>query len=118
MNSHLLERVATAAPSAEAKLPPSCRIEPLEDIRASFIDRFQKKRIEQGEKPAERAVFRKQHGVAKGKLSVVEACPPKYRVGLWAGDLMMSGCAGRAMPRPALRTRKTTRSASPSSFSA
>jgi hypothetical protein len=67
------------------KLPPSCLIEPIEDIRTSFIDKFQKKRIEEGEKPAERAVFRKQHGIAKGKLSVVDTCPTKYRVGLWAG---------------------------------
>src|SRR5262249_23628656 len=43
------------------------------------------KRIEAGENPAERAVFRKQHGVAKGKLTVLETCPAKFRVGLWAG---------------------------------
>src|SRR5690242_20376500 len=76
---------AGAAPAPQPKLPPRCLIERLEDIRASIVDRFQKKRIEEkGEKPAERAVFRKQHGVAKGKLSVAENCPAKYRVGLWA----------------------------------
>ena len=48
-----------AVPAPEPKLPPNCLIEPIEDIRTSFIDKFQKKRIEQGEKPAERAVFRK-----------------------------------------------------------
>jgi hypothetical protein len=58
--------------------------EPIEDIRASFIDQFQKLRIAQGEKPAERAVFRKQHGAARGMLSVAETCPAKFRVGLWA----------------------------------
>jgi hypothetical protein len=66
-------------------LPPPSEIEPIEDIRKSFIDDFQKARIAGGEKPAERAVFRKQHGVAKGKLSVVPSCPAKFRVGLWAG---------------------------------
>jgi hypothetical protein len=82
---HSQDRLAAASPTQQPKLPPSCLIEPIEDIRASFIDRFQKKRIEKGEKPAERAVFRKQHGVAKGTLRVVEACPAKLRVGLWAG---------------------------------
>ena len=55
----------TAAVAPEPKVPPHSLIEPIEDIRTSFIDKFQKKRIEAGEKPAERAVFRKQHGVAK-----------------------------------------------------
>src|SRR5216683_238577 len=74
--------VATAP--AATTVPPNSLVEPIEDIRASFIDRFQKVRIAQGEKPAERAVFRKQHGVAKAKLSVVEGCPARFRVGLWA----------------------------------
>lgn len=82
MRSHLQKQQAAAAP--KPTLPPSSVTEAIEDIRTSFIDDFQKKRIEQGEKPAERAVFRKQHGVAKGKLTVVETCPAKYRVGLWA----------------------------------
>lgn len=67
------------------KTPPRSKLEPIEDIRASFIDDFQKVRISRGEKPAERAVFRKQHGGAKGLLSVVASCPPEYRSGLWAG---------------------------------
>jgi hypothetical protein len=75
----------TAAAAAGTTVPPHSVIEPIEDIRASFIDKFQKKRIEDGEKPAERAVFRKQHGVAKGKLTVVDTCPAKFLVGLWAG---------------------------------
>jgi hypothetical protein len=75
------EGSAAPAPPPQPKLPPNCLIEPIEDIRTSFIDKFQKKRIEQGEKPAERAVFRKQHGIAKGKLSVVETCPANFRAG-------------------------------------
>jgi hypothetical protein len=68
----------------ETKVPLHSLIEPIEDIRASFIDKFQKKRIEDdGEKPAERAVFRKQHGVAKGKLSIVDTCLANFRIGLW-----------------------------------
>jgi len=85
MRSHLQKQQASAAAAPKPPLPPSSHIEAIEDIRTSFIDDFQKKRIEQGEKPAERAVFRKQHGVAKGKLTVVESCPATFRVGLWAG---------------------------------
>ncbi len=75
-----------AAQAAQPSLPPHSLIEPIEDIRTSFVDEFQKKRIDNGEKPAERAVFRKQHGVARGELSVVKSCPAKFRLGLWAGD--------------------------------
>jgi hypothetical protein len=61
MRSRLSSEAATAqpAPPPEPKSPPSCLIEPIEDIRTSFIDKFQKVRIARGEKPAERAVFRK-----------------------------------------------------------
>jgi hypothetical protein len=85
----MLPRLQSGGPTAvtapATTMPPHSVIEPIEDIRASFVDKFQKKRIEDGEKPAERAVFRKQHGVAKGKLAVADICPPKFRVGLWAG---------------------------------
>lgn len=75
---------AAAASASASAVPPNSTFEAIEDIRASFIDKFQKVRIAKGEKPAERAVFRKQHGVAKGKLTVADACPDKLRVGLWA----------------------------------
>jgi hypothetical protein len=83
MKSHLRE-ARGAAPTTVSTVPPNSTFEAIEDIRASFIDKFQKVRIAKGEKPAERAVFRKQHGVAKGRLSVADACPDKLRVGLWA----------------------------------
>jgi len=74
-----------AAAAPQNTVPPRSVIEPIEDIRASFIDKFQRRRIEAGEKPAERAVFRKQHGAAKGKLTVANECPSKFRKGLWQG---------------------------------
>ncbi len=84
--SRVARRGKPAAADAPAdKTPPRSVIEPIEDIRASFIDDFQKVRIAQGEKPAERAVFRKQHGAAKGRLTVDRDCPAALRVGLWAG---------------------------------
>jgi len=84
MLPRLQSRRSISAAAAETKMPPHSLIEPIEDIRTSFIDEFQRKRIEDGEKPAERAVFRKQHGVAKGTLTVLQTCPAKFRVGLWA----------------------------------
>ena len=85
MQHRLLSAGPTAAAAPASKVPPHSVIEAIEDIRTSFIDEFQKKRIEAGEKPAERAVFRKQHGAAKGTLAVADACPANFRVGLWAG---------------------------------
>jgi|SRR5579859_751755 len=79
------ETVTTPSSSNPAR-PPACHIEPIEQTRYLFVDEFQLVRIqEKGEKPAERAVFRKQHGVAKSKLSVLQTCPAAFRVGLWAG---------------------------------
>lgn len=72
-----------SSPSA-ARMPPRCLIEPVEETRFLFVDQFQKVRIAKGEKPAERAVFRKQHGVARARLTVSGSCPPEFRVGLWA----------------------------------
>lgn len=90
---------STASAPADV-VPPRSVIEPIEDIRASFIDDFQKIRIAGGEKPAERAVFRKQHGVAKGQLGVVASCPPEFRVGLWAAGpyVVWIRCSSDAPP--------------------
>jgi hypothetical protein len=73
------------SPKVSTVLPPSCLIEPIEQIRFLFVDEFQKVRIDNGEKPAQRAVFRKQHGVANAKLSVLDSCPAAWRAGLWSG---------------------------------
>lgn len=87
---NLKSDMAEGTPPSEAApadhIPPRSSFEPIEDIRASFIDDFQKVRIARGERPAERAVFRKQHGVAKGELTVAASCPAALRVGLWAAE--------------------------------
>jgi hypothetical protein len=75
----------TLTASANSTHPPACHIEPIEQTRYLFVDEFQLVRIQKGEKPAERAVFRKQHGVAKSRLSVLQNCPAEFRAGLWAG---------------------------------
>jgi len=82
---HSGEKANATAHSSGAARPPACHIEPIEQTRYLFVDEFQLVRIQKGEKPAERAVFRKQHGIAKASLSVLESCPAEFRVGLWAG---------------------------------
>ena len=83
IKSERAERKTSGPPKATR--PPACAIEPIEQTRYLFIDDFQLVRIKKGEKPAERAVFRKQHGVAKAQVSVLTGCPGDLRVGLWAG---------------------------------
>jgi hypothetical protein len=77
--------VQAAAVAPKATRPSACCIEPIEQTRYLFVDDFQLVRINGGEKPAERAVFRKQHGAAKARVSVLASCPPEFRVGLWSG---------------------------------
>ena len=39
-------------------------------LKEMFVEMGQKTRIEKGQKPAERAVFRKQHGIAYGRFEI------------------------------------------------
>jgi hypothetical protein len=86
MQSRLNSRQSSPsdAPLSGNTRPPACHIEAIEQTRYLFVDDFQLVRIKKGEKPAERAVFRKQHGVAKAKVSILASCPDRFRVGLWA----------------------------------
>jgi hypothetical protein len=79
--------IATVRAAALQPLPALCQIEPVEHTRWLFVDDFQLVRIQtSGEKPAERAVFRKQHGVARGVLTLDATCPAEFKAaGLWAG---------------------------------
>ena len=43
-----------------------------QELKAMFVDVSQKRKIENGTKPAPRAVFRKQHGVVLGKFKVLD----------------------------------------------
>ena len=55
-------------------------------LKEMFVEMGQKTRIEKGQKPAERAVFRKQHGIAYGNFIIKKDIPKKYKVGIFAGD--------------------------------
>jgi L-Lysine epsilon oxidase N-terminal/L-lysine epsilon oxidase C-terminal domain len=60
-----------------------CTTDPAEGIKEMFVDTVQRVRIEQGERPALRAVFQKQHGAARGVLRVRADLPDTLRVGLF-----------------------------------
>jgi hypothetical protein len=57
-------------------------------LKEMFIDIAQDKRIKLGQRPAERAVFRKLHGVAHGRLVMEKDIPKELRVGIFNHDAL------------------------------
>ncbi|WCT10323.1 LodA/GoxA family CTQ-dependent oxidase [Mucilaginibacter jinjuensis] len=57
-----------------------------ERLKEMFVEMGQKTKIEMGQKPAERAVFRKQHGIAYGRFTIKKDINPEFKVGVFAGD--------------------------------
>ncbi|TCP25715.1 catalase [Tenacibaculum skagerrakense] len=55
-------------------------------LKEMFVEMGQKTRIERGQKPAERAVFRKQHGIAYGNFVINKDIEERFKLGLFAGD--------------------------------
>ncbi len=55
-------------------------------LRELFVGMVQKTRIEDGQRPAERAVFRKQHGIAYGQFIINEDIDPEYKLGIFSGS--------------------------------
>jgi hypothetical protein len=55
-------------------------------LKEMFVEMGQKTRIENGQKPAERPVFRKQHGIAYGTFTINHDIKPEYKIGIFAGD--------------------------------
>ncbi|WP_216629428.1 LodA/GoxA family CTQ-dependent oxidase [Taibaiella lutea] len=55
-------------------------------LKEMFVEMGQKTRIERGQMPAERAVFRKQHGIAYGKFIIKKDIPKEYKKGIFAGN--------------------------------
>lgn len=68
---------------------PSCFDNPKEAARRlteMFVEMGQAKRIRTGQRPAERAVFRKLHGTAHGRLERLDSMPKAWRVGIFAHE--------------------------------
>jgi len=57
-----------------------------ERLKEMFVEMGQKTRIEIGQKPAERAVFRKQHGIAYGTFNIKQDINPEFKMGVFAGN--------------------------------
>ncbi|WP_299109841.1 LodA/GoxA family CTQ-dependent oxidase [uncultured Tenacibaculum sp.] len=55
-------------------------------LKEMFVEMGQKTRIENGQQPAERAVFRKQHGITYGHFIINKDIDEKFKVGIFAGD--------------------------------
>ena len=55
-------------------------------LKEMFVEMGQKTRIEKGQSPAERAVFRKQHGIAYGDFVINKDIPKKFKKGIFAGS--------------------------------
>ena len=56
----------------------------VERLRQLFIEKGQASRIAFGQVPAERAVFRKLHGVARGRFEVLDSTPEERRLGIFS----------------------------------
>lgn len=61
-----------------------CAEQPVERLEEMFVDIVQRQRIEKGQRPARRAVFLKQHGVAHGVFEPDPGLPEELRVGVFA----------------------------------
>ncbi|UQA56863.1 LodA/GoxA family CTQ-dependent oxidase [Polyangium aurulentum] len=66
--------------------PPcyDCKGDPAARLKQMFVDIGQARRIEKGQCPAQRAVFRNVHGVAYGRFEVRDDLPPELKVGVFA----------------------------------
>lgn len=54
-------------------------------LEEMFVEMGQKTRIENGQNPAERPVFRKQHGIAYGTFTINKDIDPKFKIGIFDG---------------------------------
>jgi hypothetical protein len=69
-------------------IPPcfDCATMSTERLIEMFVDMVQKKRIALGQKPAQRPVFRKLHGVAHARLEMRPDLTPELKVGIFAHE--------------------------------
>lgn len=66
--------------------PTRCEADPTGHLVEMFVDIVQRGRIDRGQRPAERPVFRKVHGIAHGRLEMLADRPRDLRVGVFAHD--------------------------------
>ncbi len=69
---------------------PSCAADSIGALKAMFVDLTMGPRLNAGQKPAQRPVFRKTHGVAAGIFRVKPDLPEELKTGIFAlGELPM-----------------------------
>ena len=61
-----------------------CSTDPIESLKAMFVDMVQAGRIAKGQCPAMRPVFLKPHGVAAAEFIIRNDLPENLRVGIFA----------------------------------
>jgi hypothetical protein len=73
----------TTYPPTTPTPPCGCDVDPVEALRALFLDVFQSGALNRGREPATRPVFLHLHGVAHGTLIVRPDLPADLRVGVF-----------------------------------
>lgn len=76
---------ASITPTANDASCWDCRNDAAERLRQMFVEIGQKHRIAGGQCPAQRAVFRKQHGVAYGRFRIDSNIDARFKKGIFAG---------------------------------
>ena len=72
-------------PSANNTSCWDCDHNPTQRLKEMFVELGQKHEIASAEKPARRAVFRKQHGIAYGQFKIDPDIDPAFRLGIFTG---------------------------------
>ncbi len=67
-----------------------CANAPTERLVEMFVGIAQQRRIKLGQKPAERPVFRKLHGVSYGRLEMLPDIPPDLKIGVFAHSSLVA----------------------------
>lgn len=80
------ERNDTQKLSANSISCWDCEQNPTQRLKEMFVELGQKQTIASGSKPARRAVFRKQHGIAYGQFKIDRTIDPAFKLGIFAGD--------------------------------
>lgn len=75
----------TSKPKSQNAPCWNCRDNATERLKQMFVDLVQKPRIEKQPGKARRAVFRKQHGIAYGRLIINPDIDPAFKHGIFAG---------------------------------
>jgi hypothetical protein len=74
----------SSLPSPPAAAAIRCADDPVGSLKQMFVDLVMGRRLANGQQPALRPVFLKQHGIAIGTFTVLPDLPPELRVGIFA----------------------------------